>query len=444
MLKKLFAVALLAASGFAQAALDIQHWTLDNGARVYFVENHTIPMLDVNVEFDAGGRRDPAGKAGLSSLTSGLLARGLKEVRLADGSVEPSMSEAEISNALADIAAQRGGGSGADRAGMSVRTLSAKATRDEAVRLLARLLAHPAFPDDLFRRDQARTVSAIRDALTRPESIASKAFWRMAYGNHPYGAEATVESVGAITREDLLNFHRTHYVANHAVIAMIGDLTRNEADAIAKELTRRLPQGQPLPKLPEVAQPVGAEERIPHPASQSHILVGMPALARNDPDVFALTVGNYVLGGGGFVSRLTREVREKRGLSYSAYSYFNPMAQSGPYMAGLQTRKDQSDEALLVVRDTIAAFLRDGPTEAELKAAKDNLVGGFALRIDNNRKILENIAAIGFYQMPLDYLDTWTARVEKVSIADVRAAFARKLAMDKMVTVVVGSEPVKP
>ncbi len=444
MLKKLFAVALLAASGFAQAALDIQHWTLDNGARVYFVENHTIPMLDVNVEFDAGGRRDPAGKAGLSSLTSGLLARGLKEARLADGSVEPAMSEAEISNALADLAAQRGGGSGADRAGMSVRTLSARGTRDEAVRLLARLLAHPAFPEDLVRRDQARTVAAIRDALTRPESIASKAFWRLAYGSHPYGAEATVESVEAITRDDLQNFHRAHYVANHAVIAMIGDLTRSEADAIAKELTRRLPQGQSLPRLPDVALPVGAEERIPHPASQSHILVGMPALARNDPDVFALTVGNYVLGGGGFVSRLTREVREKRGLAYSAYSYFNPMAQLGPYMAGLQTRKDQSDEALQVVRDTLTAFLRDGPTEAELSAAKDNLIGGFALRIDNNRKILENIAAIGFYRMPLDYLDTWTAQVARVSVADVRAAFARKLAMDKMVTVVVGSEPVKP
>ncbi len=444
MLKKLFAVALLAASGFAQAALDIQHWTLDNGARVYFVENHTIPMLDVNVEFDAGGRRDPAGKAGLSSLTSGLLARGLKEARLADGSVEPAMSEAEISNALADLAAQRGGGSGADRAGMSVRTLSARGTRDEAMRLLARLLAHPAFPEDLVRRDQARTVAAIRDALTRPESIASKAFWRLAYGSHPYGAEATVESVEAITRDDLQNFHRAHYVANHAVIAMIGDLTRSEADAIAKELTRRLPQGQSLPRLPDVALPVGAEERIPHPASQSHILVGMPALARNDPDVFALTVGNYVLGGGGFVSRLTREVREKRGLAYSAYSYFNPMAQPGPYMAGLQTRKDQSDEALQVVRDTLTAFLRDGPTEAELSAAKDNLIGGFALRIDNNRKILENIAAIGFYRMPLDYLDTWTAQVARVSVADVRAAFARKLAMDKMVTVVVGSEPVKP
>ena len=444
MLKKLFVIVLLTASSFAQAALDIQHWTLDNGARVYFVENHSIPMLDVNVEFDAGSRRDPAGKAGLSSLTSGLLARGLKQATLADGTVEPALSEAEISNALADIAAQRGGGAGSDRAGVSVRTLSQPATRDEAIRLLARLLAQPAFPEDLFRRDQARTVAAIRDALTRPEAIASKAFWRLAYGNHPYGAEATVESVSALTRDDLQQFHRTHYVANHAVIAMIGDVTRAEAEAIARELTRRLPQGQPLPALPAVALPNGAEERIPHPASQSHILVGMPALARNDPDAIALTVGNYVLGGGGFVSRLTREVREKRGLSYSAYSYFNPMAQPGPYMAGLQTRKDQSDEALQVVRDTIAAFLRDGPTDAELKAAKDNLIGGFALRIDNNRKILENIATIGFYQMPLDYLDTWTAKVEQLTVADVRAAFARKLVQDKMVTVVVGSEPVKP
>ncbi len=444
MLKKLIVIALLAVSGVAQAALDIRHWTLDNGARVYFVENHTIPMLDVNVEFDAGGRRDPAGKSGLSSLTNGLLARGLKEAKLPDGSVEPALSEAEISTALADIAALRGGGAGADRSGMSLRMLSAKVTRDEAIRLHARLLAHPAFPQDLFERDQARTIAAIRDDLTRPESIASKAFWRLAYGSHPYGAEATVESVSAITRDDLAAFHRAHYVANRAVISIIGDITRAEAEAIAQELTRRLPQGQPLPSLPAVALPRATEERIPHPASQSHILVGMPALERNDPDVFALTVGNYVLGGGGFVSRLTREVREKRGLSYSAYSYFSPMSQSGPYMAGLQTRKDQSDEALQVVRDTIAAFLRDGPTEAELQAAKDNLIGGFALRIDNNRKILDNIAAIGFYRMPLDYLDHWTDKVAQVTADDVRAAFGRKLAMDRMVTVVVGSEPIKP
>jgi zinc protease len=169
-------------------------------------------------------------------------------------------------------------------------------------------------------------------------------------------------------------------------------------------------------------------------------LLGMPALARGDKDFFALTVGNYILGGGGFVSRIYREVREQRGLAYSSYSYFNPMTQPGPYIAGLQTRKDQTDEALKVVRETIATFLRDGPTEAELKAAKDNLIGGFALRIDNNRKILDNLSMIGYHQLPLDYLDTWTAQVSRVTVADIRSAFARKLSLDRMVTVVVGAE----
>lgn len=444
MLKKILVIGLFAASGCAQAALNIQHWVLENGARVYFVENHTIPIVDVNVDVDAGSRRDPSGKAGLASLTNAMLARGLKQATLPDGTVEPAMSEAEISNAIADVAAQRGGGAGTDRAGMSMRTLSSKAEREQAVLVLARLLAQPAFPADLFARDKARTIAAIKDALTQPEAIASKAFWRMAYGDHPYGAEATVESVESVSRDDLAGFHAAHYVANHAVISMIGDITRDEADAIARELTRRLPQGQDLPQMPAVTTPVGAEQRIPHPASQSHILVGMPALARGDADFFALTVGNYVLGGGGFVSRLTHEVREKRGLAYSAYSYFSPMAQPGPYMAGLQTRKDQSDEALQVVRDTIDKFVRNGPTEAELKAAKDNLIGGFPLRIDNNRKILDNIATIGYYQLPLDYLDTWTDKVAKVTLADVRAAFRRKLAMDRMVTVIVGSEAVRP
>jgi zinc protease len=182
----------------------------------------------------------------------------------------------------------------------------------------------------------------------------------------------------------------------------------------------------------------GQEQRIPHPASQAHILMGVPALARGDADFFPLTVGNYVLGGGGFVSRLTHEVREKRGLAYSVYSYFNPLAQPGPFTIGLQTKKEQTAQALKVVRETLDAFLRDGPTAAEVAAAKDNLIGGFPLRIDSNRKILDNIAVIGFYRLPLDYLDTWTERVKAVSIADIRAAFRRKLDAGALATVVVG------
>ena len=441
MFKHLLIAVVLLASSAAHAALNIQHWTLANGARVYFVENHTIPMLDVSVEFDAGSKRDPADKSGVASLANTMLARGLKAATLADGSVEPAMTESQLSDAIADIAAQRGGGPGTDRAGMSMRTLSSAAERDEAVQLLARILAHPAMPEEFLVRDKARLISSLRESLTKPESIADKAFWRLAYGTHPYGAHPTVESVEAITRDDLIAFHAAHYVANRAVIAMIGDISKAQADAIARQLTLRLPQGQPLPALPAINAPQAVEERIAHPASQSHILIGTPALQRGDPDFFALTVGNYILGGGGFVSRLTKEVREKRGLAYSVYSYFSPMEQPGPYQAGLQTRKDQSNEALNVVRQTIAAYLKDGPTEAELKAAKDNLIGGFALRIDNNRKILDNIAVIGYYGMPLDYLDTWTDKVAKVSVAEIRAAFNSKLAMDKLITVVVAGQP---
>jgi zinc protease len=439
MIKRLLFVLSLTFIGAApaKAALKIQSWTLANGARVLFVENHSIPILDLSVEFDAGSRRDPQGKAGTAALTNAMLARGLRESTAP--TPEPAMTEAQISDAFADIAAQRGGGAGSDRAGASLRTLSSHAERDASVALLARILAHPSFPENFFQRDKARMISSIREDETKPESIANKAFWRVLYGSHPYAQQETVPSVEAITREDLVNFHRRHYVANRAVISMIGDVTRAEADAIAQQLTLRLPQGEPLVPMPPVELIAPQEEHIAHPASQAHILLGIPALARGDKDYFPLIVGNYTLGGGGFVSRLTREVREKRGLSYSVYSYFNPMAQPGPFQAGLQTQKEQTDEALKVVRETIATYLREGPSAAELKAAKDNLVGGFPLRIDNNKKILDNIAAIGFYNLPLDYLDTWTANVEKVTIADIKAAFQRKIALDKMSMVIVGN-----
>jgi zinc protease len=430
----LFLIAVAATS--ANAALKIDAWTLDNGARVLFVENHSIPILDLSVEFDAGARRDPQGKSGMAALTNAMLARGMRAGATPD---EPAMSEAQISDAFADIAAQRGGDTGNDRSGATLRTLASEKERTRAVTLLARLLAQPAFPEDLLARDKARTIANIKEELTKPEALASRAFSRLAYGAHPYSQEETVESISAITRDDLVNFHRRHFVANRAVIAMIGDVSRAQADAIAHELTRRLPQGEPLPAMPPVVMPHGQEERIPHPASQAHILIGVPALVRGDPDFFPLLVGNYVLGGGGFESRLMHEVREKRGLAYSVYSYFSPMLQEGPFEIGLQTKKDQTDQALKIVRDTVADFMQGGPNAEELKAAKDNLIGGFPLRIENNRKILDNIAMIGFYNMPLNYLDTWTDHVAKVTIADIKAAFKRKLAIADLVTVIVGN-----
>ena len=171
------------------------------------------------------------------------------------------------------------------------------------------------------------------------------------------------------------------------------------------------------------------------------MLIGQPGFKRNDPDFFPLLVGNYTLGGGGFVSRLTTEVREKRGLSYSVYSYFAPGLHAGAWTLGLQTRPDQAAQAVQVARQVVASFVAQGPSQEELQAAKDNLIGGFALRLDSNRKLLDNVANIAWHGLPLNYLDSWTEQVARVSVADVRAAFARKLQPDRMATVVVGGKP---
>ncbi len=413
----------------AGAVLPIEHWTTTSGARVYFVRAPSIPMLDVSVSLDAGGRYGPAGKEGLATLTSAMLAKGTQ-----------GLDESAIAERFATVGAERGASASDDRAVVSLRTLTSEPEFSTAVATFEQILAEPTFPADVLEREKQRVMQSLREAQTKPETIAQQTFGKLIYGEHPYGRYATPESVGAITREDLVAFYRANYSAPRAVVAMIGAISREQAQALAERLSARLPKGEAAPEMPPVAMPVaGVERRIDHPATQSHILIGAPGVAWGDPDQFALLVGNYVLGGGGFVSRLYSEVREKRGLAYSVYSYFSPSVQPGPFTVGLQTRKEQTDVALKVVRETLDGFLRDGPTEEELAAAKANLVGGFALRIDSNRKILGYLSAIGFYRLPLDYLERWTERVDSVTVPQVRAAFARHLKLDALATVVVGA-----
>jgi zinc protease len=415
-------------AGAAQAALPIQHWTASSGARVYFVESRSIPMLDVNVDFDAGGRRAPADKAGLSGLTHALIKAGTA-----------GRSEEEISRRIADVGAQLGGSVDRDRAGISLRTLSSERERAQSLATLAEILQSPAFPEAAFAREKARLVDAVKEEETKPDAIASKTFYRLLYGAHPYALSPTADSVARIQRADVEGYYRANYVAERAVVAIIGDADRALAERIAEQLTAGLPRAQGAPPpLPQVVQPRSETMNVAHPASQSHILLGLPAIARSDPDYFPMLVGNYVLGGGGFVSRLYMEVREKRGYAYSVYSYFLPLAQPGPFQIGLQTKNEQAEEALSRVRTVLGGFLAEGPSAAELKAAKQNLMGGFALRIDSNRKLLEQVALIGYYQLPLTWLDAFAARVDKVSVAEVRAAFARRVRTDNLVTVVVG------
>lgn len=428
LMRNLLGVALFVAAGVAQAALPVQTWTSKSGSKVLFVESRSIPMLDVNVDFDAGARYDPADKSGLSALTNGMLGLGTS-----------GMNEEQIANGFADVGAQRGGNADNDRAGATLRTLSSRSERDAALKLFADVMQAPTFPDNVLAREKERSIAALKEEETKPEAIANRAFSKAMYGNHPYGLDPTEQSVAAISRADIQAFYNANYSAKRAVVTLIGDITRSEAEAIADQLTANLPAGAAPPVLPAIGAPDATPIRIQHPASQAHVLIGAPALKRGDPDFFPLFVGNYVLGGGGFVSRLMREVREKRGLAYSVYSYFMPLKDNGPFQIGLQTKKEQVPEALDIVKRVVADYVANGPTEKELQAAKDNLIGGFPLRIDNNRKLLENLAMIGFYNLPLDYLDTWTANVQKVTVAEVKADFAKRVHPDALASVVVGA-----
>jgi len=418
-------------SGAALATPHIQQWQTASGARVLFVEDHDLPMLDVAVDFAAGSGFDTAEKSGVAGLTHGLLDLG------AEG-----LSEDDISRTMADIGAQMGGRFEPDRAGVSVRTLSSVAERNQALDILARVLQHPLFPEPVLAREKTRLIAGLKEAETKPESIADKAFNKAVFGTHPYGFRASgeIDTVEKIQRTDLEEFYRAHYGAKGAVVAIMGDVTRSEAETIAQKLTLQLPAGGASALLPPVnLQVQSSEQRIEHPATQSHILIGAPGMARNDPDYFPLYVGNYILGGGGFVSRLMEEVREKRGLAYSIYSYFMPMQQPGAYQIGLQTKKDQADEALQLTRATLREFVAKGPTEKELKAAKQNIIGGFPMRIDSNKKILDYLSVIGFYGLPLTYLDDFVGKVDKVTAAQIRDAYKKHINPDAMATVIVGA-----
>lgn len=429
-------------SGLSLASIPIQKWTLPNGAIVFLVESPAIAMLDVQIDFDAGSRRDPANKSGLASVTAGQAGKGV-----AARSSLPALDENALGEAWADLGAQYGSGAGGDRMSFSLRTLTEPDLLAKAVVLAARQIGEPAFADNVWQRDRQKVIAGLKESYTRPGNVAGRAYSQAVYGSHPYGFEPTEATLESISVVDMQQFYAASVVACRARISMVGAVTRAQAEGIAQHLLARLPQNPcaSVPALPPVAEVAplaqAVQKSIPFDAAQAQVLIGQPGYKRNDPAFFPLLVGNYILGGGGFVSRLQNEVREKRGLTYGASSNFAPGLHAGAFTVSLQTRPDQAAQALDVARMVVKDFVANGPTEAELKAAKDNLMGGFALLIDSNRKLLGNVSNIAWNDLPLNYLDTWISQVDKVTLQDVKTAFSAKLQPDKMVTIVLGGKP---
>ena len=414
------------------ATLKINTWQTQTGAKVFFVENHDLPILDINVNFFAGSAQDPAGKEGLANLTHHLM-------NLGAGGI----NEEKLANQFSDIGAAVGGDIDLDRAYFKLRTLSSAPQRDKALALFKYVIHAPDFPVPVIDREKSRIIASVKQSMTQPETIANLEFMKSIYGDHPYAHDeaGNIDALQKLNQTDLKQFYKNYYLSSEASIVIVGDLSAEEAKNLSESISQGLPQGNVKHSISSVtSQNYVGIKKIQHPAKQAHILMGMPALKRGEKDYFPLYVGNYILGGGGFVSRLTEEVREKKGLVYSVYSYFMPLYAEGPLEIGLQTKKEQSDEALRIVNSTIKKFIDEGPGEKELIAAKQNLVGGFPLRLDSNAKIVDYLSMIAFYKLPITYIDNYIQEINKVSTEQIKAAFKQKIDPNKLTTIIVGAE----
>lgn len=426
------AILLLPIIPAAPAAVDIQHWETSNGARVYFVETHQLPMVQYAVGFDAAGARDPADKHGLASLTNTLMDSG------AGG-----MDEETIAEELASVGAEYSSQSARDMAVLELRVLSERRLMEPALEVFARIIGEPDFPEAALERERRRTLVGIEQSRQSARDVAQRVFYTHLFPSHPYGhmPAGDEDSVKRITRADLVAFHERYYTAANAVVSIVGDLERDQAERIAERIVGLLPEGKPAPPLPPVEErEEGISVNEGFPSTQSHLLLGQPGMMRGDPDYFPLYVGNHILGGSGLISRLSVKIREERGFAYSAYSYFVPMRREGPYIVGLQTKNDQAGQAQEIAVETVREFIESGPTEQELQAAKNNITGGFPLRLDSNAKIADNLLNMAFYGLPLDYLDTFSSKVSAVTAGEIRDAFQRRVDPRRWVRIKVGPE----
>ncbi len=424
------AISLILFAAFASAAgaFEIQHWTTPQGARVGYVHSPALPMLDLAVMFDGGSARD-GDDHGLANLTAAMLEQG------ADG-----LSADEIAKRLDAIGAQFATGVGKDTANVSLRSLSDSAYLAPALETFAAVLTKPDFPGKALRRLINQELTSIKKRAQRPDRLASIAFYRALYGDHPYAhpVNGEADTVRTLTAQKLRAFYQRYFTAQNAVITLVGDISRAEAEKIAAQISAALPQGAKAPPLPPVAPGKAQNIRIPFDSAQSHVYIGHTGMRFNDADYFPLYLGNHALGGSGFGSRLLDEVRKKRGYVYSIWSYFVPQRENGAFAINFQTQTEQAADAT----ELVLAMLRDWHEKSiaaeELSLSKDNVRGGFPLRIGDNKSIATWVGRITFFNLGYDYLDTYAERVGQVTPAMVADAIKRRIDPDNLIIVTVG------
>lgn len=418
-----------------QKTVDIQEWKTKNGARVLYVQANELPMVDIQTVFDAGSIRD-GNRKGIAQLANSLLGHGAKLNN-------ETLTVNDISESFENIGARFGTSASKDNAEASLRTLTDEKILSKAVATMQAIINAPTFDEKEFERVRKQVMIAFESRKQSPGTIASEAFYKGLYGNHPYASPSigTIESIKMLTRDDLLEFYKKYYVASNALVTIVGDVDKVKAAELAEQIVGDLPTGKKATGLPAVSNlQTASSKHFEFPSSQTHVLVGQVGVHRKDKDYFTLYVANHILGGSGFGSRIMEEIREKRGLAYSSYSYFSPMLKRGPFIMGMQTSNKNSKEAMKVLKETLKTFIDKGPTEKELLHSKKNITGGFPLRIDSNSDISNYLSVIGFYNLPLSYLKDFNKKVEAVTLVQIKETVKRRIDPDKMLTVTVGTK----
>jgi zinc protease len=427
-------LACLSTPAFAEAKtkLAIQSWTTANGASVYFVPANQLPIVDVAVGFAAGSSHDSS-HPGLANFTNDMLQQGAQ-------SGGKLLTADQIDDAFANTGALFSGSASQDAALLTFRSLTKPDVLNPSLKLFSDIINHPTFPANTFAREKSIAISSIQASNQDPMIIAQHTLLKTLYPNYPYGnpVMGTLGGVQHLTRNNLVNFYHQYYVASNATVAIVGDVTRQQAEAIANTVVGQLPKGQPAAAPLLTPKPVKTKTiHINYPAAQTTVLLGQMGIKRDDPDYFPLLLANYSLGGG-LVSELFSVVREQYGLSYDIRSSYLALQRKGPFIISLQTQNKNAEQAIQLTNQIAANFAKNGPTVAELAAAKRYVTDSYPLRMTSNGDIENTLIMIGLNHLPLNYMDTYVDKINAVTLADVQKALHAHLLPQDFITVTVG------
>ena len=429
----LIGTALFSLTPMAQA-IDIQRWTTPQGSQVLLVERHDLPIVDYTVIFKgAGSTADPEGKSNIAAATAQLLVSGTTQ-----------LDEEQFNSKINDLASNIETGNSFEYSNVSFRSLSDANKLNATADLFNQAITQPRFDANALQRIKDQAILSLKQSESYPDYLASRELTRLNYPHHPYGKSAyqTVEKIQSIQQQDLVNFHKKNYTQNQAIIAIVGDITRPQAEAlITRTLSNVSTHINTNTAAPKVEIIGGKRKNLPYPHStQTSISMGLPVLTADDPDYFAMLVGNYILGGGEFDSRLMKELRDKKGYTYGVTSSLSAYTQAAPFTITFSTENQNAKEALASAQKVLADFIAQGPTATELKQAKDSITGAFPLRFDTNGKLLGNLMAVGVHNRPTDWFDTYNDKIHALTVDDIKRAWQRKIQPTQLNIVVVGGK----